>query len=183
LNLKFTLRFIGSSWFNSLNASMAFIQSKTGPLSSLEPLPYNFPSRSVKTNGSESQPSDKEAGWTSKCPYMRTVFLFGSLPSWPNTSGGSGMLEPSGRVCSPMSANSTWAPRSLSCFKDLTKNEMIIRSRIYNSIIYYISDDVATFYDVLTILGPSRDRRNGDKLLEPCNILGLIVVHVSLRIE
>ena len=38
-------------------ASMAWIQPKTGPLSSVEPRPKSFPSRSVNTKGSVSHPS------------------------------------------------------------------------------------------------------------------------------
>lgn len=49
-------------------ASIALSHPRTGPLSSEEPLPYNFPFLSVKTNGSLSHPSEMSAGCTSKCP-------------------------------------------------------------------------------------------------------------------
>ena len=54
---KPTFRFTGSSKLSSLYASTTCNQPSTGPLSSVEPRPYNFPSFSVSTNGSVSQPS------------------------------------------------------------------------------------------------------------------------------
>lgn len=54
------------------------------------------PSFSTKVKGSVSQPSSRLAGWTSRCPYMHTVFLPGSDPKRPRTMGGRGISSPEG---------------------------------------------------------------------------------------
>ena len=53
----YTFMLTGKSWPVCWKASMAWIHPRTGPLSSVEPLPKSLPSRSVSTNGSVSHPS------------------------------------------------------------------------------------------------------------------------------
>lgn len=46
--------------------------------------------------GSVSQPSSIFAGWTSRWPYMQTVFFPGSDPKRPKIIGGKGISSPEG---------------------------------------------------------------------------------------
>lgn len=80
----------GSAMPVAAMASMACSQASTGPLSSVDPRPYIFPSFRVSSKGSVSQPSALAAGCTSKCPYTQMVFFEASVPKRATRIGGNG---------------------------------------------------------------------------------------------
>ena len=123
---KATFILTGISIFRAWKASITFNQHKTGPLSSVDPRPYNLPSFSISSNGSLSHPSDFFAGCTSKWPYTQTVFFDGSEPRWPSIIGGNGIVFPSGDFCSfkGFSQSSMVASSSSNCYNQKSSSKI-----------------------------------------------------------
>ena len=85
--------FTGRSTPSFRCASTIHNQDNAGPLSSVDPRPYSFPSRSVSVKGSDVHPSSILAGCTSRCPYTQTVFFVSASSlarNVPSKIGGSG---------------------------------------------------------------------------------------------